>query len=130
MVVNNGSYGTIRMHQEACYPGRPIATALDNPDFVALGRVDGLGARRVAATADFGAALEAARAFRARAHRIGDIDDPRPAPQRDDWLTRGRNGGGSCRGALWRVMSWRIMSLCLMDMSHSGNSCVAVQQQL
>jgi acetolactate synthase-1/2/3 large subunit len=62
LVVNNGSYGTIRMHQEARYPGRPIATALDNPDFVALGRAYGLGARRVAATADFGAALEAARA--------------------------------------------------------------------
>jgi acetolactate synthase-1/2/3 large subunit len=62
MVVNNGSYGTIRMHQEARYPGRPIATALDNPDFVALGRAYGLGAWRVESTADFGAALEAARA--------------------------------------------------------------------
>jgi acetolactate synthase-1/2/3 large subunit len=62
LVVNNGSYGTIRMHQEARYPGRPIATALDNPDFVALARAYGLGAWRVAATADFGAALEAARA--------------------------------------------------------------------
>jgi acetolactate synthase I/II/III large subunit len=62
LVVNNGSYGTIRMHQEARYPGRSIATALDNPDFVALARAYGLGAWRVAATADFGAALEAARA--------------------------------------------------------------------
>ncbi|HWS64284.1 MAG TPA: thiamine pyrophosphate-dependent enzyme [Steroidobacteraceae bacterium] len=62
LVVNNGSYGTIRMHQEARYPGRSIATALDNPDFVALARAYGLGAWRVAATADFGSALEAARA--------------------------------------------------------------------
>jgi acetolactate synthase-1/2/3 large subunit len=62
LVVNNGSYGTIRMHQEARYPGRPIATALDNPDFVALARAYGLGAWRVTATADFRAALEAARA--------------------------------------------------------------------
>jgi acetolactate synthase-1/2/3 large subunit len=62
LVVNNGSYGTIRMHQEARYPGRPIATALNNPDFVALARAYGLAAWRVAATADFGAALEAARA--------------------------------------------------------------------
>jgi len=61
LVVNNGSYGTIRMHQEARYPGRPIATALANPDFVALARAYGLGAWRVAATADFGAALEQAR---------------------------------------------------------------------
>ena len=39
-----------------------MATALDNPDFVALARAYGLAAWRVAATADFRAALEAARA--------------------------------------------------------------------
>jgi acetolactate synthase-1/2/3 large subunit len=50
------------MHQESRFPGRSIATALGNPDFVALARAYGLGAWRVAATADFGAALEAARA--------------------------------------------------------------------
>jgi acetolactate synthase-1/2/3 large subunit len=61
LVINNGSYGTIRMHQEARYPGRQIATALSNPDFVALAQAYGLGAWRVAATADFGAALERAR---------------------------------------------------------------------
>ena len=33
IVVNNGAYGTIRMHQERDYPDRPIATALSNPDF-------------------------------------------------------------------------------------------------
>jgi len=52
----------IRMHQEARYPGRSIATALNNPDFVAVARAYRPGAWRVAATADFGAALEAARA--------------------------------------------------------------------
>jgi acetolactate synthase-1/2/3 large subunit len=62
LVVNNGSYGTIRMHQEARYPGRPIATALANPDFVALARAYGLAAWRVPTTAHFAAALEAARA--------------------------------------------------------------------
>jgi acetolactate synthase-1/2/3 large subunit len=50
------------MHQEARFPGRSIATALDNPDFVALARAYGLAAWRVTATVDFGAALEAARA--------------------------------------------------------------------
>jgi acetolactate synthase-1/2/3 large subunit len=62
LVVNNGSYGTIRMHQENRFPGRRMATDLANPDFVALARAFGLGAWRVAATAEFAPALRAARA--------------------------------------------------------------------
>jgi len=62
IVVNNGSYGTIRMHQEARFPERTIATALVNPDFVAMARAFGLAAWRVSATAEFPAALAAARA--------------------------------------------------------------------
>ena len=50
------------MHQEMRFPGRQMATALVNPDFVALARAFGLEAWRVAATADFSAALAAARA--------------------------------------------------------------------
>ena len=46
MVVNNGMYGTIRMHQERKYPGRVIGTDLVNPDFAALARaLGGHGAR-------------------------------------------------------------------------------------
>jgi acetolactate synthase-1/2/3 large subunit len=36
VVANNGSYGTIRLHQERAHPGRPIATGLTNPDFARL----------------------------------------------------------------------------------------------
>ena len=36
LVVNNGMYGTIRMHQERHYPGRVVGTDLVNPDFAAL----------------------------------------------------------------------------------------------
>ena len=36
LVVNNGMYGTIRMHQERRYPGRVVGTDLRNPDFVGL----------------------------------------------------------------------------------------------
>ncbi|MFT5439856.1 MAG: acetolactate synthase-1/2/3 large subunit, partial [Alphaproteobacteria bacterium] len=36
IVVNNSTYGTIRMHQERFYPGRVIGTDLVNPDFAAL----------------------------------------------------------------------------------------------
>ena len=47
IVVNNGIYGTIRMHQEKYYPGRVIATDLRNPDFAALARAYGLYAEIV-----------------------------------------------------------------------------------
>ena len=36
LVVNNGMYGTIRMHQERHFPGRVVGTDLVNPDFAAL----------------------------------------------------------------------------------------------
>ncbi|MFM2067336.1 MAG: hypothetical protein RLZZ584_2245, partial [Pseudomonadota bacterium] len=53
IVVDNGSYGTIRMHQERAYPGRVVASDLANPDFVLLARSHGWLAERVAKTADF-----------------------------------------------------------------------------
>lgn len=62
IVVNNGTYGTIRMHQERDYPDRPIATALTNPDFAALARAYGGHGETVERTADFAPALERALA--------------------------------------------------------------------
>ncbi len=62
IVCDNGLYGTIRMHQEREYPGRPSATALRNPDFAAYARAFGGFGATVEATADFPAAYEAARA--------------------------------------------------------------------
>jgi acetolactate synthase I/II/III large subunit len=59
LIVNNGLYGTIRMHQERAYPGRPIATDLVNPDFVKLARAHGGAGVRVTDTGDFPAAFEA-----------------------------------------------------------------------
>ncbi len=50
-VANNGSYGVIRTHQEGHYPGRPIATALCNPDFAAMARSFGATGLTIA-TAD------------------------------------------------------------------------------
>ncbi|MBN8413755.1 thiamine pyrophosphate-binding protein [Halomonas cupida] len=41
LVINNGMYGTIRMHQQKRYPRRPSATDLVNPDFAALARAYG-----------------------------------------------------------------------------------------
>ncbi|HET7866174.1 MAG TPA: thiamine pyrophosphate-binding protein [Burkholderiaceae bacterium] len=53
IVVDNGSYGTIRMHQEREYPGRVSGTDLFNPDFAALARAYGWAAERVDGTAAF-----------------------------------------------------------------------------
>ena len=61
LVVNNRSYGTIRMHQERSYPGRVSFTDLVNPDFVAIARAYGFHAERVTATDAFPAAFERAR---------------------------------------------------------------------
>jgi acetolactate synthase-1/2/3 large subunit len=60
VVVNNGVYGTIRMHQEREYPGRVVGTDIVNPDFVAFAKSYGLHAARVERTEDFATALEAA----------------------------------------------------------------------
>ncbi|MDE2081795.1 MAG: thiamine pyrophosphate-binding protein [Burkholderiales bacterium] len=57
LVVDNGSYGTIRMHQEREYPGRVSGSDLYNPDFAALAQAYGWRAERIDATAAFEPAL-------------------------------------------------------------------------
>ncbi|EAV40499.1 acetolactate synthase II large subunit [Stappia aggregata IAM 12614] len=61
LVIDNGMYGTIRMHQERTYPGRPSATKLVNPDFAALARSYGAFGETVESTEAFGPAYERAR---------------------------------------------------------------------
>ncbi len=61
IVVNNGMYGTIRMHQEREYPDRISGTQLSNPDFAALARSYGGHGETVERTEDFAAAFERAR---------------------------------------------------------------------
>lgn len=63
VLVDNGTYGTIRMHQEGHYPGadRVIATDLKNPDFVKYAEAFGAFGVRCERTEDFPAALQAAR---------------------------------------------------------------------
>ena len=62
VVVDNASYGTIRMHQEREYPGRVLGSDIPNPDFVALARAYGWQAERVETTAAFEPAFRAALA--------------------------------------------------------------------
>ncbi len=57
IVVNNGIYATIRMHQEREYPGRVIGTDMVNPDFVLLAEAHGAHAERVVKTEQFEAAF-------------------------------------------------------------------------
>jgi acetolactate synthase-1/2/3 large subunit len=63
VLVNNGMYGTIRMHQERHYPGRVSATSLVNPDFAAMARAMGGFGATVTRTEEFPAAFAEARAF-------------------------------------------------------------------
>jgi acetolactate synthase-1/2/3 large subunit len=63
-VINNGMYGTIRMHQEREYPARVSGTMLTNPDFAALGRAYGLHSEAIGRTEEFEGAF-------ARAHQAG-----------------------------------------------------------
>ena len=58
IVADNGMYGTIRMHQERSYPGRPSGTTIVNPDFAAIARAYGGHGETVANNADFAPAFE------------------------------------------------------------------------
>ncbi len=62
VVVDNGMYGTIRMHQERQYPARVSGTELANPDFAALARAYGAGGETVSRTGDFAPAFTRALA--------------------------------------------------------------------
>jgi acetolactate synthase-1/2/3 large subunit len=62
LVVNNGMYGTIRMHQKREYPGGVHGTDLVNPDFAAYAKAFGAYGEAVEKTGEFAAAFERARA--------------------------------------------------------------------
>ena len=83
IVVDNGAYGTIRMHQEREYPTRVIATQLRNPDFVQYAKSFGAWAQLVERTEDFPAALKAARAQKGVAllHLKTSLKDIAPGKQ-------------------------------------------------
>ncbi len=62
VLLNNGMYGTIRMHQEREYPKHISGSGLMNPDFAALAQAYGYVGTRISRTAEFEAALLAALA--------------------------------------------------------------------
>lgn len=72
LILNNGTYGTIRAHQERHYPARVSGTTLENPDFVMLARSYGFHAERVERTEDFPDAF--ARALASRTGAVLDLN--------------------------------------------------------
>ena len=62
IVVNNGMFGTIRMHQERNYPGRLSATSLKNPNFAQFAQSFGAHGEQIEDSADFPAAFARAQA--------------------------------------------------------------------
>ena len=81
LLVNNGMYATIRMHQERQYPRRVIGTDLRNPDFVALAEAYGAYGERVERTADFEDAFESALASGRPAVLELPVDQERISPR-------------------------------------------------
>ena len=71
LIVNNASYGTIRMHQERNYPHRVSGTDLQNPDFVGLAKSYGFYGERVETTDQFAGAFE--RALQSKTGAILDL---------------------------------------------------------
>lgn len=72
LILNNGSYGTIRAHQERHYPARVSGTDMVSPDFTMLAKSYGFQAERIARTEDFEAAFE--RALASESGAILDLD--------------------------------------------------------
>jgi acetolactate synthase-1/2/3 large subunit len=93
LVVDNGMYGTIRMHQEREYPGRVTGTALTNPDFAAYAASFGAHAERVERTEEVAPALERALAAGRPALLHLVVDPDAIAPNRT--LTEVRQGTGA-----------------------------------
>ena len=80
VLIDNGAYGTIRMHQEREFPGRVIGTQLRNPDFAAYARAFGGHGETVEETAEFLPAFERALASRLPAIVHVKIDPEAIAP--------------------------------------------------
>ncbi|APW46633.1 thiamine pyrophosphate-binding protein [Rhodoferax antarcticus] len=62
LLLNNGMFGTIRMHQEREFPQRVSGTPLRNPDFSALAQAYGYAGVRISRTEQFEPELVAALA--------------------------------------------------------------------
>ncbi|MGF6655122.1 acetolactate synthase-1/2/3 large subunit [Paraburkholderia youngii] len=96
IVVNNGHFGTIRMHQERHYPHRVHGTGLTNPDFTAFARSFGAHGETVERTADFLPALQ--RAIESQLPAVIEIRMPQEASTPAATLEMIREQGRKMRG--------------------------------
>ena len=96
IVVNNGHYGTIRMHQERHFPGRVHGTQLTNPDFAAYARAFGAHGETVEQTADFLPALD--RALAAGVPALIELRVPKEASTPAATLAQIQEQGRKLRG--------------------------------
>ncbi len=111
IVVNNGHFGTIRMHQERNYPGRVHGTGLTNPDFAAYARAFGAHGETVERTADFAPALE--RALTCGLPALIEIRIPQDASTPAATLEQIREQGRRARGGgRWTRAPRRPPSRC------------------
>jgi acetolactate synthase-1/2/3 large subunit len=96
IVVNNGHYGTIRMHQERHYPNRVHRTGLTNPDFAAFAKSFGAHGETVTRTDAFMPAFE--RAVAAKRPALIEIRIPKEASTPGSTLEQIREQGKTLRG--------------------------------
>jgi len=96
IVVNNGHYGTIRMHQERHYPNRVHGTGLTNPDFAAFAKSFGAHGEAVSRTDEFMPAFE--RAVAAQRPALIEIRMPKDASTPGATLEQVREQGRKLRG--------------------------------
>ena len=99
VIADNGTYGTIRMHQEREYPTRVVGTELKNPDFAAYAKAFGGFGVTVEKTADFAAAFQ----------RRGKIRQARDHPPqgRHQRLDAGADAGRRSAPSRWPIQSRR-----------------------
>ncbi len=96
LILNNGTYGTIRMHQERTYPERVSGTDLKNPDFTALAKAYGFHGERVETTAEFADAF--ARACASKTGAVLDLAVSAEALSPRQTLSQMREQGKKARG--------------------------------
>ena len=106
LVIDNGQYGTIRMHQIAAHPGRPIATSLANPDFAAFASAASLQPdfeQKCANAGDAAIASAATATPKRYAERVIRTMSPgNPATRRG----RGQRGQRASQPARERLAPW------------------------